>query len=226
MNVAVLGTGMVGRAIATKCADLGHEVRIGTRDVEALMSRTEPDRMGNASFAEWSRDQPSVTPATFADAAAHGEIVVNATNGSASLDALTAAGADNLAGKVVIDVSNPLDFSGGMPPILSVSNTDSLAEQIQRAFPDAKVVKALNTVNALLMVDPGRLGGGDHTVFLSGNDDDAKAQVRALLESFGWRDIADLGDISTARGPEMFLPLWLRMWGVAGSPMFNIKLVR
>ena len=190
------------------------------------MSRSDPDPMGNVSFAEWSQSSPSVTPVTFADAAAHGEIVINATNGTASIEALTAAGAGNLAGKVLIDVSNPLDFSGGMPPTLSVSNTDSLGEQIQRAFPDAKVVKALNTVNAILMVDPGRLVGGDHTVFVSGNDDDAKAQVRALLESFGWSDIADLGDITTARGPEMYLPLWLRMWGVAGSPMFNIKLVR
>lgn len=226
MDVAVLGTGMVGRVIAAKFAELGHTVSIGTRDVDALMKRTEADGRGNKPFVEWAAENPSVTPASFADAAAKAEIIINATSGGASLDALRAAGESNLEGKVVIDLANPLDTSQGMPPSLSVCNTDSLGEQIQRAFPGARVVKTLNTVNALLMVDPQQLAGGDHTIFMSGNDQGAKDQVREILASFGWKDIADLGDITTARGPEMYLPLWLRMWSLAGSPMFQIKLVR
>jgi predicted dinucleotide-binding enzyme len=226
VKVGVLGTGMVGRAIAAKLAELGHEVTVGTRDVAASMARTETDERGNEGFGRWASDNPSVQPATFADAAAQAELVINATSGSASLDALKAAGASNLDGKVLVDLSNALDASGGMPPSLFVSNTDSLAEQIQSAFPNAKVVKTLNTVNAFAMVEPQRLAGGDHSVFLSGNDESAKGQVRELLESFGWKDIVDLGDITTARGPEMYLPLWLRLWGAVGSPMFNIKVVR
>ena len=113
-----------------------------------------------------------------------------------------------------------------MPPSLFVSNTGSLAEQIQRAFPQTRVVKTLNTVNAFVMVEPARLGGGDHSIFLSENDPAAKTGVADLLRSFGWQDIVDLGDITTARGQEMYLPLWLRLWGVAKGPMFNVKLVR
>jgi 8-hydroxy-5-deazaflavin:NADPH oxidoreductase len=226
MRVGVLGTGMVGRAIAGKLAALGHEVVIGTRDVEALMARTEADAMGNEPFARWSERNPEVKTGTFADAAAHGEVVINATNGAGSLAALRAAGDENLDGKVLIDIAMPLDFSQGMPPSLFVANTDSLGEQVQRAFPRVKVVKALNTVNALVMVDPALVAGGDHTIFLSGNDEQAKAQVRQLLESFGWRHVVDLGDITTARGTEMYLPLWLRLWAALGTPMFNVKVVR
>ncbi|MFN2525776.1 MAG: NADPH-dependent F420 reductase [Actinomycetota bacterium] len=226
MRVGVLGSGTVGRAIAGKLASLGHEVLIGTRDVQALMGRTEPDERGREPFAHWQKANPGVKPATFSDTAAHAEVVVNATNGAASLEALAAAGEENLAGKLLIDISNPLDVSHGMPPSLFVSNTDSLAEQIQRAFPEAKVVKSLNTVTATVMVDPSLLGDGEHAIFLSGNDDDAKSQVREILESFGWHQVIDLGDITTARGPEMYLPLWLRLWGSLGNTMFNIKLVQ
>jgi predicted dinucleotide-binding enzyme len=151
---------------------------------------------------------------------------LSSTNGSASLDALALAGAANLTGKILIDISNALDFSRGMPPSLFVSNTDSLGEQIQRAFPQTRVVKTLNTVNAFVMIDPARVAGGDHTMFLSGNDAAAKTAVADLLRSFGWRDIVDLGDITMARGQEMYLPLWLRLWGVAKGPMFNVKFVR
>jgi predicted dinucleotide-binding enzyme len=217
---------MVGRAIAGKLAALGHEVVIGTRDVEGLMARTEPDAMGNEPFAQWSEKHPGVKTGTFADAASHGELVVNATNGAATLEAVRAAREENLDGKVLLDTSNPLDVSHGMPPSLFVSNTDSLGEQIQRAFPSARVVKALNTVTAAVMVDPSLVAGGDHSIFMSGNDEQAKAQVRQLLESFGWGDVVDLGDISTARGAEMYVPLWLRLWGALGTPMFNIKVVR
>ena len=227
MRVAVLGTGMVGRAIAGKLSELGHEVVVGTRDPDGTLARQEPDFAGNPPFAAWLAEHPEIRLAGLADAAAAGELVVNATAGGASLEALRAAGAANLDGKVLVDVANPLDFSKGMPPSLSVVNTDSLAECIQREFPDARVVKTLNTVNASVMVDPGLVGGGDHTVFVSGNDPEAKALVTGLLtDGFGWRDVVDLGDITTARGAEMFLPLWLRLMGGLQTPMLNIKVVR
>ena len=163
----------------------------------------------------------------FAVAAAHAELIVNATNGEHSLAALAQAGEENLRGKVLVDVANPLDFSRGRPPTLSVCNDDSLAEQIQRANPEVRVVKTLNTVNANVMVEPS-LVPGEHNLFVSGDDADAKAEVVDLLESFGWqRDlILDLGDITTARGPEMYLPLWLRLFGAVGAPNFNIHVVR
>jgi predicted dinucleotide-binding enzyme len=227
MRFGVLGTGMVGRAIAGKLAALDHDVTIGTRDVDELLARTEADLMGNEPFARWREKNPDVKLATFADAAATGDLVVNATNAAASLDALHAAGEANLAGKVLVDISNPLDFSQGMPPSLFVSNTDSRGEQIQRAFPAAKVVKALNTVNALVMVDPSLVAGpGEHTNFVCGNDDGAKAQVTEILKSFGWQHIVDLGDMTNARGTEMYLPLWVRLMGALGTPMFNIKVVQ
>jgi 8-hydroxy-5-deazaflavin:NADPH oxidoreductase len=153
-------------------------------------------------------------------------MVVNATAGAVSLEALEQAGEDNLNGKILIDISNPLDFSKGMPPTLLVSNTDSLGEQIQRRFPEAKVVKTLHTMNAYLMVDPAQLAATDHTVFVSGDDAEAKARVSELLQSFGWSDIIDLGDITTARGTEMVLPIWVRLFGVLQMPIYNFKIVR
>jgi 8-hydroxy-5-deazaflavin:NADPH oxidoreductase len=226
MNIAVLGTGTVGRTLAGKLSELGHEVVVGTRDPEATLARAESDAMGNPPYSVWQADHPAVRLAPFAEAAVSGELVVNATGGGGSLDALAQAGAENLAGKVLLDVSNPLDFSQGFPPSLSVKDTDSLAEQIQRAFPDVRVVKALNTMTAAVMVDPGRVGGGDHSVFVSGNDPEAKQTVVSLLTDFGHTDVIDLGDLSTARGAEMYLPLWLRVMGAVGTPFFNIKVVR
>ncbi|MDF2701909.1 MAG: oxidoreductase, coenzyme F420-dependent [Rubrobacteraceae bacterium] len=226
MRFGILGTGVVGKTIAARLAGLGHEVMIGTRDPEETMSRTEPDRYGNPPFSAWHEEHPKVGLGTFAEAAAHGETVVNATAGAVSLEALEQAGGDNLSGKVLMDISNPLDFSRGMPPTLLVSNTDSLGEQIQRRFPEAKVVKTLHTMNAQLMVDPAQLGGGDHTVFVGGDDAEAKATVKDLLRSFGWSDIIDLGDITTARGTEMMLPVWVRLFGALQKPLFNFKLVR
>jgi predicted dinucleotide-binding enzyme len=205
-----LGTGGVGQTLATKIVGVGHEVCMGARDAS------------NEKAAEWASAN-GAGHGTFADAAGFGEAIVNATAGTASLEALEAAGAERLAGKVVIDVANPLDFSGGMPPRLSVCNDDSLAEQIQRAFPDARVVKALNTMTASLMVDPG-LVPGEHTVFVAGDDDAAKQEVWELLKSFGWPDgsMLDLGGIQAARGMEMYLPLWLSMFGAAGTPVLNV----
>jgi predicted dinucleotide-binding enzyme len=217
---------MVGRVVGARFAELGNDVTIGTRDVDALLARTEPDAMGNEPFAAWREQHPEIALGTFAEAAAAGELIVNATNGTGSLDALHAAGEPNLGGKILIDIANPLDASGDMPPSLFVSNTDSLGEQTQRAFPAVRVVKALNTMNAFVMADPSTVAAGEHTVFVSGNDGEAKAQVTEILRSFGWKDVLDLGDITTARGPEMYLPLWLRLWGALGSGTFNISVAR
>jgi predicted dinucleotide-binding enzyme len=225
-KIGVLGTGPVGQTIAAKLAELGHAVMIGTRDPAATMARDKPDNYGGPPFKAWREQHPGVGLGTLAEAAAHGELVVNATSGVGSIDALKGAGDGNLAGKVVIDIANPLDFSKGMPPSLTICNTDSLAEQIQRAFPSARVVKTLNTMNCFVMVDPGKVAGGDHTVFVSGNDAGAKETVKELLRSFGWKDIVDLGDITTARGTEMILPLWVRAFGAIGSPFIQFKLQR
>lgn len=218
MKIAVLGTGNVGQALAGRLLELGHDVVVGTRDPEATRSRSE-------SFVAWHDAHRDASLATFAEAAAGADLVVNATSGPGAIPALEAAGADNLAGKVVIDISNPLDFSAGFPPTLFVKDTDSLAEQIQRTFPQARVVKTLNTLTAALMVNPADLGA-DSSVFVSGNDEAAKATVTELLQSFGHTDVIDLGDITTARGPEMLLPVWLRLMGALGTPSFNFKIVR
>jgi hypothetical protein len=226
MRIAVLGTGVVGQAIAGRLDELGHDVVVGTRDVATTLARTEPDGMGNPPFPDWARAHPRVRVVSLADAGAHGEVVVNATAGGGAVDALRGAGAENLAGKVVVDVSNPLDFSRGFPPTLFVKDDDSLGEQIQRALPDARVVKTLNTMTAGLMVHPEQLADGDHSVFVSGDDAGAKATVAELLRSMGHTDVIDLGDLSSARGTEMMLPVWLRLFGALGTPMFNVKVVR
>lgn len=226
MRYAVLGTGVVGRTIADKLTSLGHEVAVGTTDPQATLARTEPDGYGNPPFSDWQTQHPDVRLLAFAEAAAFAETVINCTAGAGSLEALQAADAANLAGKVLIDVANPLDFSQGMPPSLDPVNTDSLGERIQRAFPDAKVVKTLNTMNSRVMVDPAQVPGA-HTVFVSGNDADAKKAVTELLASFGWpaADILDLGDITNARGAEMLMPIWLRLWGALGHGDFNFHVV-
>lgn len=226
MKIAVLGTGSVGPAIAAALSGLGHDVVIGTRDPQATLARSEPGATGGPPFSRWHASHKEIGVATLADAAAASELVVNATNGVASLEALAAAGAANLAGKIVMDVANPLDFSRGFPPSLNPVNTDSLGEQIQRAFPEALVVKTLNTMTNSVMVDPGHVAGGDHTVFVSGNDAQAKAAVTEILQALGHTDVLDLGDITTARGVEMIMPLWLRIWGALGTGDFNFKVAR
>lgn len=227
MRIGIMGTGMVGQTLAGKLAEIGHDVMVGTRDVEHTLARTDPDAMGTPPFSTWHQTHQSVRLGAFAEAARHAEVIINATNGVGSLEALRLSEAPNLEGKILIDVSNPLDFGQGMPPSLAVCNTDSLGEQIQREFPAAKVVKALNTVTAYLMVDPALVGDGDHSVFVCGDDADAKSQVTGwLTEWFGWRDVIDLGDITSARGTEMYLPIWLRLWGALGTGMFNVKVVK
>jgi predicted dinucleotide-binding enzyme len=227
MNIGIFGTGVVGQTLGAALAAKGHEVMIGTRDPAATMARETGTAFDPTPFREWMGANPAVRLGTFAEAARFGEALINATSGDGAMPALEAAGAEALGSKVMLDIANPLDFSKGMPPTLSVSNTDSLGEQLQRAFPKLRVVKTLNTTNALVMVNPGLVAGGDHSMFVCGNDAEAKAKVKQWLgEWFGWRDVIDLGDITTARGTEMLLPIWLRLWGALGTPMFNFKIAR
>jgi predicted dinucleotide-binding enzyme len=213
MKIAVLGTGDVGSNLATKMVGLGHEVRMGSRTPTKARSWAEAHGR-NASGG------------SFAEAAAFGEVVFNCTLGAASLEALKEAGPENLKGKVLIDVSNPLDFSKGMPPTLTVSNTDSLGEQIQRAFPSAKVVKALNMVGHDLHVNPG-LVKGEHDLFICGDDATAKAKATEILTGwFGWKSVVDLGGISASRGMEMYLPLWVTIAMGNNFAPFNIRVVK
>ena len=218
MQFGVFGTGVVGQTIAGKLADLGHSVLIGTRNT----TKTPQD-----GFSEWQSAHPKVELVTFANAAKYTEILVNATSGAGSLDALHMAGTENINGKILIDISNPLDFSKGMPPSLSICNDSSLGEQIQKEFPHVKLVKTLNTMSAALMINPSLLKG-DHSVFVNGNDPVAKSAVMDLLSEFGWKraNIIDLGDITASRGTEMYLPLWLRMFGAFQTPLLNINVVR
>jgi len=223
MNISVLGTGSVGQAIAGRLAGIGHQVFMGTRDVAGSESRTAPDGWGNPAIGTWIKDHPEVKLVTFAESVNRGsDLIVFAMNGHAAFDCLNGIGSQLLAGKVMIDISNPLDFSKGFPPSLFVCNTESLAEQIQQQFPGLKVVKSLNTMSNPVMVNPGLISG-DHSVFLSGNDAEAKMVVSGILQSFGWpeRNIIDLGDITTARGTEMILPLWVRLYGKLQTPLFN-----
>ncbi len=225
MNIAVLGTGIVGRTHAAKLASLGHDVTIGTKDVKKTLAETEPDAMGNPPFSIWQKENKKVKLVPFAAAAKHGEIIFEALHGMIAVEVLRTLEID-LDQKILINISNPLDFSKGMPPTLTVSNTDSLGEQIQKALPNTKVVKTLNTVGALLQVNPGSLADGDHHIFVSGNDTKAKTKVIEILkEWYGWKHIIDLGYITTARGTEMTLPMWLRLWGALGTGNFNYKIV-
>lgn len=228
-KIAILGTGSVGQTLAAKFIALGYDVMMGTRNVSEKLSETKSDGYGSKPFKEWHSSYKQVRLGTFKEASAFGEILLNATKGSCSVDALKLAGAEQLKGKILIDVANPLDPSTGMPPSLlpELSNTNSLGEEIQRTFPDLKVVKTLNTMWNGLMVAPDMLNGGDHVVFICGNHPDAKEKVKDILISFGWKDknILDLGDISASRGTEMYLPLWLRVFGAFNSGAFNIRVI-
>ena len=217
MRIAVLGTGMVGRGLGGRFAELGHSVTIGTRDPERVTS-------DGGEYALWLAAEPTIDTRTFAEAAAAGEVVINATNGHVSLDVLQLAGEENLAGKVLIDVANPITFGDDGLELLT-ADTDSLGEQIQRAFPTARVVKALNTMNVSVMVNPGQLEGAG-SVFVAGDDAAAKDIVTTLLGELGHAEVVDLGDISGARGTEMWLMLWVRLMQSLGTPTFNIKIIR
>lgn len=225
MNISILGTGVVGRAHAARLSELGHAVVLGTRSVEETRANTKADAMGNIPLPEWLDEYPSVRLAVFADAVSESEVVFNALKGEVALATLASL-KQSLAGKILVDIANPLDFSRGMPPSLSVCNTDSLGEQIQRALPETRVVKAFNTINAALQVHPMTLSEGDHHLFMSGDNPDAKKTVSDIARSYGWRHIIDVGDITTARGTEMLLPIWLRLWSALGTPSFNFKVVK
>jgi predicted dinucleotide-binding enzyme len=216
MRIGVLGTGMVGSAIGSALVRAGHQVRMGSRTKD------------NAKAQAWVTSAgEGASQGTFADAAAYGEVVFNCTAGANSLAAIEAAGAGNLRDKILIDVANPLDFSKGMPPTLTVHNTDSLGEQIQRALPETKVVKVLNTVNCRVSVNPSRVPG-EHNLFLCGNDATARARVANWMsEWFGWPagSCIDLGDITGARGTEMLLPLWVRLYSTFGTPDLNFRVI-
>lgn len=217
MKIGVLGTGSVGYNIGTRLVQLGHEVMMG--------SRTTTNERGKGWVTATGK---GASLGTFADAAKFGELIFNCTPGLVSLAALNAAGAANLEGKLLIDISNALDASKGMPPVLVIPQAGSMGEEIQKTFPGAKVVKTLNTMTAKVMVNPALVNAGDHHVFMSGNDDGSKQQAKEILKSFGWKEenILDLGDISTARGPEQILPLWIRLWGVQGTPVFQFNIVK
>lgn len=217
MKIAVFGTGMVGDTIGSRLIELGHQVMMGSRNTNNEKAK-----------AFESKHKTGASAGTYADAARFGELVFNCTKGDGSIEALQLAG-DALNGKIIIDVSNPLDFSKGQPASLlpALSNTNSLGEEIQKTFPKAKVVKTLNTMWCGLMVNPNMIGGGDHTNFICGNDAESKAKVKSLLKEFGWKEqiILDLGDITNARGTEAVLPIWLRVWGATQNGAFNFKVV-
>jgi predicted dinucleotide-binding enzyme len=216
-KIAVFGTGTVGDTIGSKLIEVGHTVMMGSRTA---------DNAKAIAFKEKHLEKAQI--GTFADAAAFGDIIFNCTSGLGSIAAFKMADEKQLKGKIVVDIANSLDFSKGMPPSLAFSNTTSLGEELQHTFPETKVVKALNTMWCGLMVNPQLINNGDHHTFVSGNDTDAKEKVKAILMSFGWdkNNILDLGDITTARGTEMYLPLWLRIYGATSNGAFNIKIVR
>ena len=223
MKIGIIGSGVVAQTLGAKLIELGHDVVLGTRDPAKL---DEKKNMAG-TLREWlAKVNKKGRVATFQEAAAHGDLLFNVTNGGASIEALKLAAADKVGTKVLIDTSNELDFSKGMPPGALASQSNCLGERIQAAFPNLKVVKSLNTIGAPVMVAPQALAGGEHTVFVSGNDTPAKAATAELLKSFGWKDVLDLGDISSARGPEMYMAMWLRLWGATGTGMLNVKVVR
>lgn len=215
-KAAVLGTGMVGATIGKKLISLGYEVKMGSRTAD------------NEKASQWTKaNGEKATHGTFDDAAAFGDVIFVCTKGVHSIDAIRTIRPENIKGKTVIDISNPLDFSKGMPPFLSegMTNTNSLGEEIQKILPESHVVKTLNIVNCEVMVNPG-IKGGEPTMFLSGNDASAKGIVLDILKSFGWKDIIDLGDISTARGTEMMLPIWIRTWVATQDGHIAFKILR
>ena len=225
MRIAVLGTGMVGQRLAAGFARTGHEVVIGTRDPDATIARRANDAMGAPGFGVWYEQHGDIPVVRSRDAVDGADVVVNATNGVNSIDALELVGADLLDDKVVLDVANALDFTTA-PPSLATVDGPSLAETIQARFPSARVVKSLNTMTANVMVEPDLVGDGRHTVFVCGDDDEAKATVETLLAQLGWVDVIDLGDLSAAASVEALLPIWLRLMGALGTPMLQFQIVR
>src|SRR5450432_530234 len=215
-KIGIFGTGVVGNTIGTKLAQLGYEIMMGSRTA------------ANEKAITWAEaNGKNASNGTFKDAAEFGDIIFNCTKGESALEVFELAGIDKFKGKVIVDVTNPLDFSKGMPPSLipEYTNTNSLGEEIQKLLPGANVVKTLNMVNCEVMVNA-KKSGGDPTMFISGNSAEAKEKVKELLNQFGWTDIIDLGDITTARGTEMLLPIWLRTYMATGNGYFGFKIIR
>ena len=226
MEIAVLGTGGVGRTLAGALAARGHDVVLGSRDPAAALANADAHPRTGDTLTSWHEANPTVRIVTLAEAGAHGEILLNATPGAVSVEALGAAGAADFDGTIVLDVANPLGWSE-TGPTLTVAVTDSLGETLQRTYPGARIVKALNTVTAAVMVDPGSLGDGEHTLPICGDDAEAKRRVAALLAGwFGWRDVLDVGDITAARATEAYLLYWIKLREVAGTNLVSTKVVR
>jgi 8-hydroxy-5-deazaflavin:NADPH oxidoreductase len=230
MKVSILGTGNVGRTIAEKLISLGHEVILGTRNVAVTLERKDSDNTGGLSFGEWHSKNKKVQLMTFKDAVKEGEMMINALHGAAVLSVIQSCHLFDFDYKIIMDIANPLDFSQGFPPSLlpGMNNTNSLGEEIQRAIPNSKVVKTLNTMWSGIMVNPAMINQGEHQNYICGNDEAAKEKVIELLVSFGWMKeyILDLGDISNARGTESTLLIWTRIYGAMGSGAFNMKIVQ
>jgi 8-hydroxy-5-deazaflavin:NADPH oxidoreductase len=229
MKIAIFGTGMVGQTLALALATKGHQVTIGTRDVAKSLANTQPHPFGMPGFGTWHQAHSEIAVATFADAAAPTELLINATSGAAILDILKDVPAASIDNKIMIDAANALDFSQGMPPRVGISDKAgaSIGERLQAAFPQLRVVKALNTITAYAMLNPAAVAGGDSSLFIAGNDAAAKATVTGLLQSYGWKDVLDLGDISNAGATELMMPIWLRVWSKLGqTTIFNYKIVR
>lgn len=227
MKVAVLGTGMVGKALSQKLHTMGHKVSIGTRSVEATVSKLAPMDADGLTYESWLSRHEGIQMRSFRDSITGAEIIISSLSGKHAVATLGAL-ADEIGDRVVIDTTNPLDFSHGAAPVLSVTGADSLSEQIQAALPRARVVKALNTVGFSVMVDPQAINDGNHILPICGNDEAAKAAVRLLLEQMGWRtgSLVDLGDLTNARGMEAYLLYWFRLMGKLGTSSFNIEIVR
>jgi 8-hydroxy-5-deazaflavin:NADPH oxidoreductase len=226
MKITILGTGMVGKAHAAKLSGLGHRVTIGTRDVEKTMHNTNKDMSGESSIADWLKEHDLVLLKAFGESIADADIVINCLNGHATLKVMPTL-VEQLKGKTLIDVANPLEFPEGQPPYAFISNTGSLGEQVQAMLPDTKVVKAFNTITAALMVDPSLAADGNHNLFIAGNDESARREIaRFAQDIYGWKNVIDLGDMVAARGTESLLLIWLRLWGVLQTPMFGFKIAK
>jgi 8-hydroxy-5-deazaflavin:NADPH oxidoreductase len=229
MKISIFGTGMVGQTLAAALISKGHSVTIGTRDVAKSLATSEPNGFGMPAFGTWKKANPQVEVATFADAAANAELLINATSSDVIIEILKKIPKSSYDSKTIIDAANALDFSKGMPPRVSITDTAgaSVGERLQAAYPTLKVVKALNTITAFAMLNPSIVPGGDSTLFMCGNDAGAKATVLTLLQSYGWKDVLDLGDISNSGATELMMPVWLRVWNKLGqTTIFNYKIVR
>lgn len=222
MKIAILGTGTVAQSLSEKFIELEYDVTLGTKNPQETKGRTTPNQVTGVSFSDWYKVNSKVKLSRFANVTQDVGLVINATQGTESLQVLNQIGKESLKGKILLDIANPFDASKG---VMTICNTDSLGEQIQAAFPDTKVVKSFNTMNAYIMTHPNSIPG-NHNVFISGNDEYAKSVVKDLFKTIGWKEnnIIDLGDISTARGTELLLPIGLRLYGVFGHSNFNFHI--